>query len=357
MADYQNYGLLNNIASGIREAMIAKQTNDTNQHMMQMQNLLYGVQEGPGGQLQYTPEKQAELAAQKQSATLKAQGETADYGPATPDELGLLKAHYNKIQPGLGDQLPENLSHHQVVEKFGLIKPDISGGYGVDVAKQKADAMLPFQQSRLDTQTERLHNQNVKSVIGDPTTTQLINTSNNLKNAISNFKQGGATPQEFAELQQAVRSNVGIKGTSGVDERGETYLNSLGVKKDKMMQFLTGDPQSVIQSDPKFAAQIEQIANLELANKGAQAKAQMQKNAAAHKSFYSKHPDLRDDLNDSMDQAVQQLGSQPSQGQGLLGAPAGSFSSHPQDNAAVQWAKSNPNDPRSAKILQVNGVR
>ena len=30
---------------------------------------------------------------------------------------------------------------------------------------------------------------------------------------------------------------------------------------------------------------------------------------------------------------------------------------HPDDNAAVQWAKSNPNDPRAAKILQLNGVK
>lgn len=30
---------------------------------------------------------------------------------------------------------------------------------------------------------------------------------------------------------------------------------------------------------------------------------------------------------------------------------------HPQDSDAVQWAKSNPNDPRSAKILQLNGAQ
>lgn len=29
---------------------------------------------------------------------------------------------------------------------------------------------------------------------------------------------------------------------------------------------------------------------------------------------------------------------------------------HPQDNEAVNWAKQNPNDPRSAKILQMNGL-
>lgn len=32
-------------------------------------------------------------------------------------------------------------------------------------------------------------------------------------------------------------------------------------------------------------------------------------------------------------------------------------SAHPQDSEAVQWAKSNPDDPRAAKILQVNGVK
>lgn len=29
---------------------------------------------------------------------------------------------------------------------------------------------------------------------------------------------------------------------------------------------------------------------------------------------------------------------------------------HPQDSMAVQWAKSNPNDPRAAKILNLNGI-
>ena len=29
---------------------------------------------------------------------------------------------------------------------------------------------------------------------------------------------------------------------------------------------------------------------------------------------------------------------------------------HPQDLQAIQWAKSNPNDPRASKILQMNGM-
>lgn len=47
-------------------------------------------------------------------------------------------------------------------------------------------------------------------------------------------------------------------------------------------------------------------------------------------------------------------GSQAStQPQAAGGASSGA--AHPHDSAAVQWAKANPNDPRAAKILQLNG--
>lgn len=37
-------------------------------------------------------------------------------------------------------------------------------------------------------------------------------------------------------------------------------------------------------------------------------------------------------------------------------APAAAIKPHPQDNEAVQWAKSHPNDPRSPAILKANGL-
>lgn len=61
-----NYGMLNNIASGVKEAMTAYQTNKTLQRQEQMQNLLQGARENPEtGELEYTPEmkmkKEAEM--------------------------------------------------------------------------------------------------------------------------------------------------------------------------------------------------------------------------------------------------------------------------------------------------------
>jgi hypothetical protein len=52
-----NYGMLNNIASGVKEAMTAYQTNKTLQRQEQMQNLLQGARENPEtGELEYTDE-------------------------------------------------------------------------------------------------------------------------------------------------------------------------------------------------------------------------------------------------------------------------------------------------------------
>jgi len=35
--------------------------------------------------------------------------------------------------------------------------------------------------------------------------------------------------------------------------------------------------------------------------------------------------------------------------------PAGGATAHPQDAAAVEWARGHPGDPRAAKILALNG--
>jgi hypothetical protein len=43
-------------------------------------------------------------------------------------------------------------------------------------------------------------------------------------------------------------------------------------------------------------------------------------------------------------------------GTGGADSLAGQNKPHPQDSAAVQWAKQNPKDPRAVKILQLNGM-
>jgi hypothetical protein len=325
----ENYGLLNNIAGGLREGLIAMQTTQNLKRQQQYQDLMLqkqGFQQDESGNWSMNPEEQQAEAAQRKLTLAKAQGEQQEYEPAGELETGLLRANLNKVQKGLGDQQDfSGVTSHRASQIMGLIKPDIQGSYGLANALERLKFQQPYQDDRMDSRHETIHGRYVKDVVADPMVNQLITTSNNLENAVQNFKKGGATPQEFQELQQAVRSNAGVKGTSGVDERAETYLNSLGIRKDKFLQFLTGDPQSVMQSDPKFADQVIQLAELERQNKAKQAKAQMEKKASSHKSFYDK-PENRDraaDLQSAIDQQMEQIGG------GLLSAP-GSESGAPK---------------------------
>jgi hypothetical protein len=79
-----------------------------------------------------------------------------------------------------------------------------------------------------------------------------------------------------------------MKGGSGVGERESTYLKSLGISADSVKQFLTGNPQSVIESDPKFAEQIVNLAKMEMKNKETMAGAQLDRLKNGRSSFYQK---------------------------------------------------------------------
>lgn len=153
--------------------------------------------------------------------------------------------------------------------------------------------------AQVQTSQERLaydvHQKALNSVNSRPVQT-LLTGFQNLDNAINNFTKGGATAAEYNELQQAVRSNMGVKGSGGVEERAKTYANSTGINASALIQFLTGDPQSVLKSSPKLAEQIISVAKLEMENKKKQASGLLDTHAKGYKTFYKKHPDLRDDF-------------------------------------------------------------
>lgn len=177
-------------------------------------------------------------------------------------------------------------------------------------------------QSKFEQDT---HNKYMEQAFGDNKQPgKLLATYQNLYNAVNNFKNGGASPQEFNELQQAVRSNAGIKGAGGVGEREETYLKSLGIDAAKVNQFLTGDPQSVIKSDPKFAAQIIQLANMEMDNKKRQASQLIDATQKGGQTFYKTHPELAQDYADRKNAFVGQFDAHKEQ-QAPAGPPPGSI--------------------------------
>lgn len=371
-----DYGLIGGLGQGIQQGLLMYQKQKQLNRENQIQNLTSGVETDENGNLQLNA--QAQQHKQAQAATDQNTIDENDINSETSKSAtALYKQAQESIKPGSSQGIPDMtaaqvkntgipLAKPQMAGQVTLLKTDSNNQVKKDIADQgnqtKEDiadkgnhtrlgvAQLGAgqRQERLEQGAERIHNQNLQKVNTDPTATALINTSNSLQNAISNFQKGGATPQEFNELQQAVRSNTGIKGTSGVDERSGTYLRSLGIDADKAEQFLTGDPKSVMQSDPKFADQMVNLANLELANKKGQYAAQVNKLTAGHASFYDKHPNLKQDYGAAIQGGGTQMGLTASpQTPGLLSAP-------PQQQGLMQNGAAQ--DPKVSQYAQSNGL-
>lgn len=289
-------------------------------------------------------------------------------GPAQQIALKGMKSQIQQVVPGYN---PENLDvlikdpsqlqgFHAAMSNYGAGKDLTADDWGTiqahissaptDFIKMNEDArqtklnmmgmqaknagMVDVRQQALDLQG---HAKAVGAITDDKQLQGLQTTYQNLNNAITTFKQGGATPQEFSELQQAVRANLGIKGQSGVGERAESYLKDAGLEKSKLIQFLSGDPQSIMENDSKFANQILGVADLELKNKRSQADQQIQTKTAPWKTFYQRQG--REGLHEDFQNTIQQTRSK--------------FDlDNPENAAAVQQIQKNAKTPQAAAPSQ-----
>lgn len=299
-----DYGLIGGLGEGLKQGLLAYSKQKQLKRENQIQDLTAGVTTDENGDVQAGPGLLAKQQAQQ--AEYQRQQAAATPGSKSAQDYAAAIKGAGVTIPNAGDLSEEQIQKAQSVYEAQMNR---------EAALARAQAGNQFKQERVSQGDERIHNQNLSKVNNDPTATQLVNTTNNLKNAVANYQKGGATPQEFQELQQAVRSNLGLKGTSGVDERASTYLDSLGIRADKITQFLTGDPKSVMESDPKFGDQITKLANLEIENKKGQYRDQVGKLTAGHKSFYNNHPDLKDDFEAAVGAGNVQMGVAP---QGLV---------------------------------------
>lgn len=154
-------------------------------------------------------------------------------------------------------------------------------------------------QSFEDRQVQRIHAQMVGAAKRDPILKAYTTQYANLNNAISNLANADhMTPQQFDEAQQAVRANLGIKGTSGVNEREKTMLNSLGYNVDRLLQLVTAKPSNINQNDP-IVQHVKQLAALEQNNIGAQAQRRIDAVLQGNDWIYNdpRYSYLKDSLN------------------------------------------------------------
>lgn len=213
-----------------------------------------------------------------------------------------------------------------------------------------------------DTKDRREHERVVTRIASNPVVKQRLQQSQNLENALSIITQSDhLTPQQIHEFQQAIRGNLGIKGSSGVGEREETYFKSMGLNAANWSQFLTGEPANIAK-DSAMVQHLRQLAQIEQGNIKNQVDKALTAASGGHASMYKRRPDLKADLAEAISGYAGQMGPAAPQGQlpqGQLGAPPqGQLSqqapaqAHPEANAALEWAKANPKDPRAQAILQ-----
>lgn len=158
-----------------------------------------------------------------------------------------------------------------------------------------ADVMMKrpeMQRMGLDTNT---HNKVITAVDNNPmlrTQLQQLNGLGNSWKMISEAKE--VTPQLFQEYQQAVAGAI-QRGNSGVAERQERYLKSLGITKDDIQQYATGKPVDIGKQHPMLVA-MKHFADIEAGNIEKQRNALLKTVTSGHESMYARRPDLKADL-------------------------------------------------------------
>lgn len=236
-------------------------------------------------------------------------------------------------------------------------------------------------ENRKDIVDRREHENVLRRINSNPNVKQRLTQYQNLGNSLNLITQSDSlTPQQIMEFQQAVRSNLGIKGTSGIGERDETYFKTLGMNAANWKQFLTGDPAK-LSKDSSLMHHFKQLAQIEQSSIAGQFDKSLKAASGGHKSMYDRRPDLLADLQDAVVHQKGQLEPVPQapEAQGLVApglvSPKKGFLSglvdkgkemigmgqeHPQDQEALTWAKEmlkqNPNDPKAQAILKANGL-
>lgn len=169
---------------------------------------------------------------------------------------------------------------------FELIKNKMQTDAMIAAAKLKADAMNGPGSTRQQAIDLRTHTTALKAVNDDKISNDLQTSYQNLHNSIANFKASDQNPEEFNQLQQSLRANAGIKGTSTGSERADSYLHDYGITVQQFIQKLSGTPQDVEKSSPGFVALVHKVADAELDNKRQQIAGQIMRKAQGYRDFY-----------------------------------------------------------------------
>lgn len=327
-----NYGLLSGLAEGVKQGMITYQTMKGIQHQNQMQELAAGVQKNPDtGNLEYTPAKQAMIQRQADEVN-----PNSDISQSMAYSRGILA---NAGNPNIPKDIFSGKSAADQKDLEGLAKPDISGNYGLMGKQTLANLMGQRVQqgnARIQMSANNQYSQQMKN-----SENQLL-SANRVNSLIQGIHAGNlqSTPQLKSDLSAALAQMLNAGKPATVYGMSHQEFDSAYGRAQKMYQFLSGTT-----GDSMTEPQLQQL----------------QKDVLALEHEYQKQREVQyNSFKQGMPgQVVQGLDNRYqtfTQGATPSAPTPQQNNSHPQDSAALEWARKNPKDPRAAQIFQKNGV-
>lgn len=166
------------------------------------------------------------------------------------------------------------------------------------------------QQSRID---EMNHTRVVNNLKNDKQLLTQLTPYNNLEKGLDLATTADKTPpQQLEELQQVIRGSSGLQGKSGVGERADTYIKTLGMKRADAMQFLTGNIQDV--KDKQFLIDhLSQLAEIERSLIRKQMDKRISTVSGGFDTMYQRRPDLKGDRDALVKGVLEQFSPDSSQ--------------------------------------------
>jgi len=350
-----NGGLLNGLAEGLKQGLITYQTTKNMQQQKQMQMLMAGIQQNPEtGAMELNPLKQQQqqaqaLAAQRQMDELNPESEVSQ-------KLGGIRGQLlHHANPKADADLFAGTSAADQREIDPLVKSDVSGQYGL--LKQLYNPITQVKQGQLDVARDNQASSAVDKITNDSqlkSHVQRVQGADRILGQLDAAKSGKIvdTNQLLNDINTEYVNLLTGSNNSALGKQERTEYTTMAGNLAATLQKIKGSPESI--NSPEILNQLEtQVRDLK-ANYQNQIKAR----GKMLQRSYSHNPNATQAQQEKIAEMSNQFGGgQEDSPQGLmLGARSAQVASHPQDAAAVQWAKANPNDPRAAAILKANGL-
>jgi hypothetical protein len=163
------------------------------------------------------------------------------------------------------------------------------------------------------------------------------------------------TPQQMSEVSSSLATLVG-GGSSGEGTRHELTPYTKGRTIAQVLQWVTDNPHGAEQQG--FVKQMIDTAKREQGVAQGQIRQAQGQRLPGHLPYFGLFPDAAKSQLSGFgfdpSEVDFKTGKYSPKAQAAAAAQAPALS--PQDSAALQWAKSHPDDPRAQKILQLNGA-